>query len=62
MGYWQSTAHTHCQFPAEQRGVLEAYVKKFLVGTGTDDTTILRAESANADLATWMEWTPPTLQ
>jgi hypothetical protein len=62
MGYWQSSAHTHCAFPAEQRAVFEAYVKKFLVGTGTDDTNILRAESAKADLAAWMEWTPPTLQ
>ncbi len=62
MGYWQSDAHTHCQFPSQQRAILEAYVKKFLVGTGTDDTNMLRAENANADLASWMDWTPPSLQ
>jgi hypothetical protein len=62
MGYWQTGGHAHCQFPAEQRDILDAYVKKFLVGTGTDDTTMLRAASANADLDRWMEWTPPTLQ
>ena len=46
----------------QQRAILEAYVKKFLVGAGSDDTAVLRAESANADLDSWMEWTPPTLQ
>jgi hypothetical protein len=62
MGYWQTGAHTHCQFPAEQRAVLDAYVKKFLLGTGTGDTNLLRADSADADLGYWMEWMPPTLQ
>jgi hypothetical protein len=62
MGYWQSDGHTHCEFPGSQRAILDAYVKKFLVGTGTDDTHMLRAENANADLTAWMDWTPPTLQ
>jgi len=62
MGYWQTGGHTHCQFPAEQRAILDAYVKKFLLGTGTSDTTMLRAESADADLGYWMEWEAPTLQ
>lgn len=62
MGYWQSTGHTHCQFPAAQREVLEAYVKKFLVGTTAGDTNVLRAESAEADLGRWMDWTPPALE
>ena len=44
------------------RAILDAYVKKFLVGTGSDDTNMLRAQDANADLDYWMEWTPPTLQ
>jgi hypothetical protein len=62
MGYWQSGGHTHCQFPAQQREILDAYVKKFLVGTGTGDTTVLRAENADADLERWMDWTPPVLE
>lgn len=62
MGYWQSSGHAHCQFPAQQRSILDAYVKKFLVGTGTGETRVLRAESAKADLKSWMDWVPPRLQ
>ena len=62
MGYWQTTGHTHCAFPASQRGALEAYVRKFLVGGGTDDTNLVRGDAANADLARWRQWTPPTLE
>jgi hypothetical protein len=62
MGYWQSGGHSHCVFPAEQRNILEAYVKEFLVGDGTADTNMLRAENATADLDYWMEWSPPSLQ
>jgi hypothetical protein len=61
MGYWQTGGHTHCQFPAAQRELLNAYVQRFLVGTGSADTNMLRAEDADADLTSWMEWTPPTL-
>ena len=62
MGYWQTGGHTHCEFQAQQRDILEAYVKKSLVGDGTDDTNMLRAENATADLDYWMEWTPPDLE
>ena len=62
MGYWQTGGHAHCQFPAEQRGILEAYVRRFLASSGTGDTEVLRAQNAQADLAAWMEWTPPDLQ
>jgi hypothetical protein len=62
MGYWQTGGHSHCVFPAQQRDILDAYVKKFLVGEGGADTQMLRAENATADLDSWMEWAPPTLQ
>lgn len=62
MGYSQSSAHTHCEFPMEQRAILDAYVKTFLLGTGTSDTNIVKAASAKADLSAWMDWTAPTLQ
>jgi (4-O-methyl)-D-glucuronate---lignin esterase len=62
MGYWQTTGHTHCAFPGEQRAALEAYVQKFLVGGGTGDTNLLRGDQANADLARWQTWQTPTLQ
>ncbi|WP_437591207.1 glucuronyl esterase domain-containing protein [Sorangium sp. So ce1000] len=62
MGYWQLGGHNHCAFPSAQRAMLEAYVKKFLVGGGTDDTNVLKSDGAKADLAKWMKWTAPTLQ
>ncbi|WP_438022145.1 hypothetical protein [Sorangium sp. So ce233] len=42
--------------------MLEAYVKKFLVGGGTGDTNVLRSDGARADLARWMRWTAPRLE
>jgi hypothetical protein len=62
MGYSQSVPHAHCQFPALQRPILDAYVKNFLVGTGTAETRVLHAETANADLSRWMDWTVPLLE
>ncbi|XXT26331.1 hypothetical protein WMF45_29095 [Sorangium sp. So ce448] len=62
MAYSQLGGHEHCQFPAQQRAILEAYVKKFLVGGGTDDTNLLESDGAKADLGRWMTWTPPNLQ
>jgi hypothetical protein len=62
MGYWQTTGHTHCAFPAAQRAILDAYVKKFLVGGGTDNTSVLRGDAAEADLDQWLQWTPPVLE
>ncbi|HTV24950.1 MAG TPA: hypothetical protein VMG12_39930, partial [Polyangiaceae bacterium] len=62
MGYWQTTGHTHCAFPASQRAVLEAYVQKFLVGGGTGNTAVVRGDAANADLGRWKTWATPTLQ
>jgi hypothetical protein len=62
MGYWQTTGHTHCAFPASQRNALQAYVRKFLVGGGTDDTNLVRADGTGADLNRWVQWTAPNLQ
>ncbi|WP_437532818.1 hypothetical protein WME79_05410 [Sorangium sp. So ce726] len=62
MGYWQLGGHNHCQFPSAQRAILEAYVKKFLVGGGIADTNVLRSDGAKADLARWMKWTAPALE
>ncbi|MEY2936553.1 MAG: hypothetical protein RL033_7302 [Pseudomonadota bacterium] len=62
MGYWQTTGHTHCAFPASQRNALQAYVTKYLVGGGTADTNLLRGDGTTADLNRWVQWTAPTLQ
>jgi len=64
MGYWQSAPHGHCQMPSSQQPAIEAFVKKFLLDDPNGgDTDILRADgSAQADLASWMDWDVPTLQ
>lgn len=62
MGYWQLGGHMHCQLPPQQRAILDAYVKKFLVGGDTADTNVLRGDGAKADLNRWMKWTPPRPQ
>ncbi|XXT56429.1 hypothetical protein WMF28_28295 [Sorangium sp. So ce590] len=62
MAYWQLGGHEHCQFPAAQRALLEAYVKKFLVGGGSGETNVVRSDGARADLNRWMRWTAPRLE
>ncbi len=62
MGYWQTSAHQHCAYPQQQRAVLDAYVKKFLLGDDSVDTNVLRGDSASADLNRWLDWEPPALQ
>lgn len=62
MGYWQTRGHAHCEFPAEQRAVLDAYVKRFLRDDETAKTAVLRADAAKADLPRWLDWEAPTLR
>ncbi|WP_437972432.1 hypothetical protein WMF04_14920 [Sorangium sp. So ce260] len=62
MAYWQLGGHEHCQFPAAQRALLDAYVKKFLVGGGSGETNVVRSDGARADLTRWMKWTAPRLE
>lgn len=62
MGYSQSSGHAHCQFPSAQRALLDSFVKKFLLGTASGETGVVRAVSAKADLGFWMDWTPPALR
>ncbi|MGK3992713.1 hypothetical protein [Sorangium sp. So ce1024] len=39
-----------------------SFLKKLLVGGGTDDTNVLRSDGARADPARWMRWTAPRLE
>ena len=63
MGYSGTTGHNHCAFPDSQDPELSAYVKKFLVGDGTDETNIMKTELGFAfDSTKWVNWTVPSLQ
>jgi hypothetical protein len=63
MGFSQNGHSDHCGFPAAQKPELSAYVKKFLVGDGTDDTNLMKTDgSYTFDKAKWVDWTIPSLQ
>jgi hypothetical protein len=63
MGVSLSAAHAHCSFPSQQTADLQAFVRKFLVGTGTDSTNVLKNElNLSFDKATWVDWDAPALQ
>jgi hypothetical protein len=63
MGFSLVGGHNHCAFPSAQTAILQAFVRKFLIGNGTDSTTVLsNDQNIMFDKATWVDWTVPTLQ
>lgn len=63
MGFSQVGAHNHCALPASQLPELTAYILKFLIGTGTENTAIMKTDGGFAfDEATWVDWTVPALK
>lgn len=63
MGFSQVGHSDHCGFPSSQQPELSAYVQKFLIGTGSGNTTIMRTDgNLTFDRARWVDWTVPTLQ
>jgi hypothetical protein len=61
-GYSGTTEHTHCSFPSSQSTELNAYVGKYLIGSGTGTTGIMRCDPGYTyDQARWVDWTTPTL-
>jgi len=60
MGFTESIAHNHCSFPSSEQSDVNAFVQKFLVGNGTDDTNIMRSDPGYAyDQSMWVAWFPP---
>jgi len=63
MGISQVGGHNHCAFPDAQIPELTAYVQKFLVGTGTANTAIMKTDGGfTFDEAAWIDWTVPALK
>ncbi|HEY4158940.1 MAG TPA: hypothetical protein VGM29_12615 [Polyangiaceae bacterium] len=63
MGFSQIGGHMHCDFPASQQPEVSAYVQRFLLGDDTQNTTIMETDGGyTVDMATWVDWTTPTLQ
>ncbi len=74
MGVSQIGDHAHCEWNGSQQPEVTAYVQKFLVGGGTDDTNVLKTDAATYcpasgactaygfDQTQWIDWTVPALQ
>src|SRR5690606_35764012 len=63
MGASQVGGHDHCSgVPQAQLDELGAYIDKFLIGTGTADTNVLRSDQITPDRARWTPWTTPALE
>lgn len=60
MGFSQAAAHSHCVFPSSQQSELTAFINKYLL-KGTGDTNIEKGTVNSPTVATWVDWTPPTL-
>jgi hypothetical protein len=60
MGYTESIAHGHCSFPSSEQSYVNAFVQKFLVGNGTDDTNVMSSDPGYPyDQSRWVNWFPP---
>ncbi len=60
MGYTESVTHNHCSFPSSEQSAVDAFVKKFLVGNGTDDTNVMTSDPGYSyDQSKWVNWFPP---
>ena len=63
MGFSQNGDHSHCQWTGSQAPELNAFVDKFLKGTGTANTDIVKTDNSNLGFtdSDWVDWTVPTL-
>jgi hypothetical protein len=63
MGFSQNGDHSHCQWPGSQDPELNAFVDKFLKGTGTADTNIVKTDNPSLGFteSDWVDWTVPSL-
>jgi hypothetical protein len=64
MGFSQvSHGNSHCSLPASQLPEMTAYVEKFLIGSGTGNTNVMKTDGAFAyDEAAWVDWSVPSLK
>lgn len=63
-GYSQVGGNSHCSFPTGKQGTeLNAFINKFLLGSGGGTTNIYRTEASHSgfSLSTWAPWPVPAL-
>ncbi|XP_014553028.1 carbohydrate esterase family 15 protein [Bipolaris victoriae FI3] len=59
MGFTGFGNHNHCQFPSNQQADLTAFISKFLLNQSAN--TNIEKGPSGADVATYIDWTAPTL-
>jgi len=59
MGFTGSGNHAHCSFPSNQQADLTAFINKFLKGQDANTANIEKGPTA--DVASYIDWTAPTL-
>ncbi|PVI07594.1 carbohydrate esterase family 15 protein [Periconia macrospinosa] len=59
MGFTGSGNHGHCSFPSNQQADLTAFINKFLKGQDANTANIEKGPTA--DVASYIDWTAPTL-
>jgi hypothetical protein len=63
MGVSQVGGHNHCSFPSSQQTEVDAFVDRFLVGTASPNTNVMRTDgNINVDFTRWVNWDTPALQ
>lgn len=63
MGVSQYGHGNHCSFPSVQQPEVDAFVDKFLKGTGSGNTNVVKTDgNFNVDRARWINWSTPNLQ
>lgn len=62
MGYSLASDHSHCQFPEEQSGDLDVFLRRFLLGEEGVDTDVEKDyPGLGFDRDAWVEWEVPVL-
>ncbi|KAL2165709.1 hypothetical protein VTG60DRAFT_3964 [Thermothelomyces hinnuleus] len=63
MGFTQTGDHSHCQWSSSQSAELTAFIDKFLRGTGTANTIIIKTDNPNLGFvdSDWVDWSVPAL-
>ncbi|CAI6333429.1 unnamed protein product [Periconia digitata] len=59
MGFTGAGNHGHCSFPSNQQSDLTAFINKFLKGQDANTANIEKGPTA--DVASYIDWTAPTL-
>jgi hypothetical protein len=63
MSFSQNRDHSHCQWSGFHASELNAFIDKFLKGTGKANTNLVKTDNPNLGFteSQWVDWSVPTL-